>query len=363
MVSACVACGVVALGVGSAQARAACFRGRGFHGHGTHATAAAAAAAGVRSQRPSMSVFPEEPGAAPTPPPAAPARLSRESAIGFWTIYDDLAAEDALNDMAAGDNFKSTLSSSIVLRADGQTSRGSAFPGGEWTLEQGPMGGAEGASLRWRLRMRLRSQLLREELRYDGLLFGLQSMELPPPGRGAAAGAEAVAAALSANQGSQGSASDEIELRIVGNASRWDIKDEGAPQMVGECRAFSMLKKNVDRRKLTPTIKPWTAPIDPEDVRIQQEWRRLRDREEEDDLRQAIDDVRQAKEADGDGWLERMRVCVQGSTSRNTGPRLPPRTPVTSWALPPGPFLPPRLPPRLTTPPPTSGVRALTTGR
>ena len=88
------------------------------------------------------------------------------------------------------------VSARIILRADGQTSRGSDFPGGEWTLSNEP-DEAGGGTSRWRMRLVLRSRLLRQELRYEGLFFGVQSQAQDPE-----------------------QVPPSIELRVVGQASR-----------------------------------------------------------------------------------------------------------------------------------------------
>ena len=42
-----------------------------------------------------------------------------------------------MNEMAKGGATKTSLfSAPLVLRADGQTSRGSDFPGGEWSMNE-----------------------------------------------------------------------------------------------------------------------------------------------------------------------------------------------------------------------------------
>ena len=46
-------------------------------------------------------------------------------AIGFWTVFDDIATEDYLGKASRGEPTPSLLSTNMVLRADGQTSRGS----------------------------------------------------------------------------------------------------------------------------------------------------------------------------------------------------------------------------------------------
>ena len=57
-------------------------------------------------------------------------------ATGFWTVYDDLATEDNLGKASRGEPTTSFLSTSMILRADGQTSRGSDFIKGRWELEK-----------------------------------------------------------------------------------------------------------------------------------------------------------------------------------------------------------------------------------
>ena len=237
---------------------------------------------------PRSSIFPDDDdggsASSAASPPSTGSVLSRDSAIGFWSIYDDLAASDALNTLAAGGDPSSMVSARIVLRADGQTSRGSDFPGGEWTLRNEPDEAGSGTS-RWRMRLVLRSRLLRQELRYEGLFFGVQSQAQDPE-----------------------QAPPSIELRVVGQASRWDTSG-AAPKSLGSA-GFSMLKMDVDRAKLTPTIQPFQglATVDPDELRQQAEWRKLKERTEEDELRTAIEEVRRAKADDPDNWQESIRL-------------------------------------------------------
>ena len=244
------------------------------------------------------------------PPPI----VTRDDIVGFWTIFDDQATEDSMNEMAKGGATKTSLfSAPLVLRADGQTSRGSDFPGGEWSMNEEL--GADGRT-RKRLSIVLRSKLLKQEWRYEGLLFSLQlDSEVPESPSQAAAEAEVLRRMTSSADApreplpvpipqSSTPPSPKSEIRVVGKANRWDVSDPSAAKPLGKETGFSMIKKEVDRRKLTPTIKPFTRPIDPEDVKIQSQLNRLREREEEDELRRAIDDVRRAKEEHGDNWRE-----------------------------------------------------------
>ena len=119
-------------------------------------------------------------------------------------------------------------------------------------------------TLRRRLRIELKSRLLRQEWRYDGLLFGMQSTEGELPGS-------------PASGGGGGDAGAAIEIRVVGKASRWDVSDASAPVPLGEGSSFSMIKKEVDKRTLYPTIKPFSAPVDPEAQRLEDKWSKLKE--------------------------------------------------------------------------------------
>ena len=150
-------------------------------------------------------------------------------ATGFWTVYDDLATEDNLGKASRGEPTTSFLSTSMILRADGQTSRGSDFIKGRWELEK-----QDG---RRRLLMTLRAPLLREELRYEGLLLRLSTDGEPLP--------------------SEDAADDQRldnELRAVGRCSRWDIGAD-APRLIKNS-TFSMIKIQVRRsgRPLPPSL-------------------------------------------------------------------------------------------------------------
>uniref|UniRef100_A0A7S3T6Y1 Uncharacterized protein n=1 Tax=Emiliania huxleyi TaxID=2903 RepID=A0A7S3T6Y1_EMIHU len=129
-------------------------------------------------------VFPDSAEAGQEPRvPLSIAELQRR-VTGFWTIYDDLATEDALSAVAGGESTKSLFSTNMVLRADGAVSRGSDFPGGEWSV-------VEDGSRRRRLRMTLTNRRAGLERRYDGLLF---SLALTDPGTdGGGGGGEAAA--------------------------------------------------------------------------------------------------------------------------------------------------------------------------
>ena len=243
-----------------------------------------------------MSIFPSEDGgqrAAAEPRVKLPLESAQPPAlVGFYSVYDDLASEDALASMADGGPTASIFSATMVLRADGQTSRGSEFPGGSWAAAE-----RDG---RVRLSMTLRAGRARaEERRYDGLVLEFEAPpdfdddgEAPPPDAASEAGG-----------------SGRTELRVVGEVSRWSTADAAAPRQLGEPKPFSMVGIEVDRTTLTPTIKPRAQELDPAEVRRQQEWQRVRDRSEADALRQVLNDVRELK-AEGvsaDELAERMR--------------------------------------------------------
>ena len=241
---------------------------------------------------------------APTAASSSSLDLSRESLVGFWSIYDDLATEDSMNSLATGAKISSIFSAPLVLRADGQTSRGSDFPGGEWSLyDEATASG----STRWRLSIVLRSRLLRQELRYDGLVFALQLDEREVADSGSSGGG----GGGGGGGGNAAPGSVPFDLRVVGKVVRWDVADAGAPAPMGAPTSFSMLRQKYDRGKLTATIQPFSAEVDPEAARAQSEWNRAKEASEEDELRRAIEDVRRTKEAHGDDWLEADKL-VEG---------------------------------------------------
>lgn len=227
-----------------------------------------------------------------------PSALSPEDLVGFWTIFDDLATEDTMNQVAKGGSSKMSLfSAPLILRADGQTSRGSDFPGGEWSLSSEV--GDDGVTRR-RLSIVLRSRLLRQEWRYEGLLFALK-LDSGLPGS---------LESLAAEMGGPPAPPlppfppSSPEVRVVGQSNRWDVSDPSTPKVLGKPSSFSMVKKEVDRVKLTPTIQPLALPVDPEDVRVQGELNRLRSRSEEEEIQRAIDDVRRTKAEHGENWRD-----------------------------------------------------------
>lgn len=203
-------------------------------------------------------------------------------ATGFWTVFDDLATEDNLGKASRGEPTTSFLSTNMVLRADGQTSRGSDFIRGRWELEK--------EETRKRLRMTLRAPTLREELRYDGLLLRLSTDGGPLIGGP-----------------SEDETDDELrldkELRVVGRCSRWDVRAADAPRLLKNS-TFSMIKIEVDRTQLTPSIKPFSQPLDPEEVRRQQATQREFDASDANELRKLLGDVRSRKQADPDNWRQ-----------------------------------------------------------
>ena len=88
--------------------------------------------------------------------------INMQELVGFWTVYDEQASEDAMSRLSYGGNMGSIFSNRMVLRADGQTSRGSEFPGGSWELVDGA------GSNRKRLTMRLKNKVKQQEWRCDG---------------------------------------------------------------------------------------------------------------------------------------------------------------------------------------------------
>lgn len=228
--------------------------------------------------------------------------LDENSLVGFWTIFDEQATEDTLNSMTSGGATKPSLfSAPLVLRADGRTSRGSDFPGGTWEVTEqiGTDGGA-----RKRLSIVLQSKLLKQEWRYEGLVFALQMALEPSLDDDAAASAARPSLSPPPPPPSMSPSLPALEIRVVGQSCRWELSPESEPKPMGKPASFSMIKKDVDRRKLTPTIKPLSQPVDPEEVRRESEWRRLVERSEEDEIRRAIEDVQKMKEEHGDGWRD-----------------------------------------------------------
>ena len=263
-----------------------------------------------RGRPPLLGLFPDDGGASGAAPESGVAPeskpsglLSQEACCGFWTIFDEQASADALNGLAAGDEMLASMTSSMmVLRADGQTSRGSDFPGGSWEVIDATA--ADGSGRR-RMSIVLRSRLLRQEWRYEGLLFGLQRNAEP------GGPADAFAAAFGGGSSAGEATANQVELRVIGKSTRWDVADALSPVQLGNESAFSMLKMSVDRSKLTPTIQPFGGQVDPAEAKRQTEVRRLSERSEVEELQRAIDDVRRTKAEHGDGWLEADRL-VEG---------------------------------------------------
>ena len=112
-----------------------------------------------------------------------------------------------------------------------------------------------------------------------------------------------------------------MELRVVGAAERWDLGGD-EPKLVGNGR-FSMIKLEVDRTTLTPTIKPFSREADPEEIRKEQATLRERDKEEAEDLRKLLEDVRGLKAEGVQGWQERMRPAA-GATMEEMDEELAP---------------------------------------
>lgn len=133
-----------------------------------------------------------------------------------------------------------------------------------------------------------------------------------------------------------GAADQEIgtkpfELRVVGSAERWDMSGD-EPSMTSTSR-FSMVKLDVDRTKLVPTIKPFSREAHPDEIRREQEVLRKKDMDEANDMRKLLDDVRKLKSEGVEDWMERMRPDesmlydeedggMDGSSSTEEGRRL-----------------------------------------
>ena len=210
-------------------------------------------------------LFPGEPDVAPTP-------CTRDQLVGFWTVYDELAPSDALNLVAAGGSPRSMFGASMVLRADGKTSRGSEYPGGSWTLQ--PRDGKR------HLCMTLYSRLKQQELRYDGIVLRVAFEPSAVTGEVEGAveetlsGIEADAAALAG-------------LRVVGRVTKWDVSDGEGKQLGGE-EPFSMVQLEVNRTKLTPMIRPFSKEVPAEELEKEMKSQRAADRAEADELREVI---------------------------------------------------------------------------
>ena len=202
-------------------------------------------AASVGRHRPCrLQIFPGDSPAAVAPPSGDFDGRNPPAVTGFWTIYDDVAMEDSMNRAARQEpeGPNSMMSASIVLRADGFTSRGSEFTRGTWEVEE------QGA--RRRLRITLEARALQEEIRYDGLLVKLDTAETGM--------AQALAAALPKGSASQEEAIPQTELRVVGQASRYRVGGEGfeegsEPELM-KTTAFSMIKLEVHRTTLILTL-------------------------------------------------------------------------------------------------------------
>eukprot|EP00308_Calcidiscus_leptoporus_P023777 CAMPEP_0119385078 /NCGR_PEP_ID=MMETSP1334-20130426/89232_1 /TAXON_ID=127549 /ORGANISM="Calcidiscus leptoporus, Strain RCC1130" /LENGTH=150 /DNA_ID=CAMNT_0007406285 /DNA_START=64 /DNA_END=516 /DNA_ORIENTATION=- len=132
--------------------------------------------------------------------------------------------------------------------------------------------------------MTLQNRRDRQELRYDGLVLVLtlgtapedDDILLPPP----------------ANLDDPGGA---WEMRVVGKVSCWDVRHPEHPEQMGEPGSFSMVRLDVDRRKLFPTIKPFMRELSMEELQIEMEQQRAADKADEDELRRIIDNVRRRK--------------------------------------------------------------------
>ena len=214
-------------------------------------------AASLGRHRPcQLSIFPGDSTTA-APPSGDFDGPNPPAVTGFWTIYDDLAMEDSLNRAARQepDGPNSLMSASIVLRADGFTSRGSDFTQGRWRVEA--------QEARRRLIITLEARAQQEEIHYDGLLVKLDTAETGI--------AQALAAALPEMGAGSAEERPQMELRVVGQASRYRVGGEGEPALVLlKSTAFSMIKLEVDRSTLTPTIRAFCQPVDPKEVKRQQ---------------------------------------------------------------------------------------------
>jgi hypothetical protein len=287
-------------------------------------------AASVGRHRPCrLQIFPGDSPAAVAPPSGDFDGPNPPAVTGFWTIYDDVAMEDSMNRAARQEpeGPNSMMSASIVLRADGFTSRGSEFTRGTWQVEE--------QGDRRRLRITLEARALQEEIRYDGLLVKLDTAETGM--------AQVLAAALPKGAAAREEAIPQTELRVVGQASRYRVGGEGfeeggEPELM-KTTAFSMIKlevhrttltlspdpdpdpdpnpdlnpnpDQVDRTTLTPTIRAFCQPVDPIEVKRQQAEQRGLDVAETMELKAFLSDVRARKQTDPDNWQGSFNISKE----------------------------------------------------
>ena len=102
-----------------------------------------------------------------------------------------------------------------------------------------------------------------------------------------------------------GAAAAVEEVRVVGKASCWDVGGDAHKEL--KSGSFSMVRMEVDRSELRATIKPLSRDVDPEELRRQARWDRIKEQSEEDDLRRVIDEVRRLKREGVEDWQEQMQ--------------------------------------------------------
>jgi|TARA_B100000524_G_scaffold241063_1_gene128871 hypothetical protein len=56
-------------------------------------------------------------------------------------------------------------------------------------------------------------------------------------------------------------------LRVVGRASKWDMGNGGDGVELEADQKFSMMRKQLNRKQLQTTIKPFSKEVDPEELR------------------------------------------------------------------------------------------------
>merc|ERR1712087_45409 len=88
---------------------------------------------------------------------------------------------------------------------------------------------------------------------------------------------------------------DKPQWRIVGKVTNWNMSNPLSPEPIGTEETFSMFMLDVDRSKLTPTIKPFSVTVSPDDLEKEMAEQREADREEAEQLRKLIEDVRRLK--------------------------------------------------------------------
>ena len=63
-------------------------------------------------------------------------------------------------------------------------------------------------------------------------------------------------------------------------------------------------------KKLTPLVQPFQGPaeVDPEDLRIQALWRKIKEESEVADMKRAIEDVKREVAEDPENWQDKFKA-------------------------------------------------------